>query len=60
MYTCVTITFTQLQATQGFTDLCKAKDGSAIENILTFWPRIYHKLAHVSNERGHFALFIIT
>lgn len=41
-------TFSYFQAIQEFTELCKTKEDDVISSILSFWPRIYHKLAHVS------------
>ncbi|XP_066914759.1 E3 ubiquitin-protein ligase listerin-like [Clytia hemisphaerica] len=44
-------TVTKLKATQEFTELCKVKDNEAIGKILSFWPRIYHKLSHDFDHR---------
>ena len=49
------------QAIQEFTLLCKDKDNDVIRNILSFWPRIYNKLATVSSisiHRHHFDVSI--
>ena len=39
---------TLFQAVQEFSDLCKNLPTEAVESALPFWPRLYNKLAMVS------------